>query len=388
MLLQVHNTQLSSAVNISDVISSARVFEKNGYIHIDYRTTPNYNNARKRFSTAEKSTKRGLARYKREAYQLALNHFLQSYIKPEQVLYFKDIAPQALDEDKANRQADVQNDYISIYTKFIKPYFKDMVLEDIKVKDIKEWKNKILTTQTISQSRYNKYHRVLNFIFKYAFENEYIEKNLMLLVDRKSKLFAPSTNRDSKYYTTAEAAAIMKHASGWFKVFMTTLFNSGLRTGEALALKWSDIEFEKDYITIQRSIRKGIIKNTTKTGVSRKIDLNKPLKTLLLEYQSTQAVSSIWLFPNPNTGNPYTEPKSIIRYKLKPLLKKLDIPYRTLYATRHTFATSAVENNIPLTYIQRQLGHQKLSTTTDYYIKNGLLGDDGRNTAADRLYVS
>jgi integrase len=386
---QIYNPNPTpKTISIADVIQSARVFEKDGYVHIDYKTTSSYNGKRKRYSTGEKSSKRALARFNRDKYQLALNHYLENQTPATESLLFQDIGLKAIQEDRGNRQSDVQSDYIGIYHRFIEPHFKSMVLVDIKVRDIKAWKNNLLERYKLSKSRYAKYHRVLNFIFKYAFENELISKNPMDLVDKTSKLFVKPLNKDSNYYTRAEAKKIMDSATGWFKVFITTLFNTGIRTGEALALKWSDIDYEHNQITIQRSIRKGVIKHTTKTGIDRKIDLNKPLKKLLANYQATQEPASVWLFPNVNTCQPYCEPKSIIRYQLKPLLAKLGIQYRTLYATRHTFATSAVENSIPLTYIQRQLGHKKLSTTTDYYIKNGLLGSEGREHRADNLYAS
>ena len=389
MAPNIYNPRNTSPnLSIDAVIAKVRVFEKNGFIHLDYRTTVTYNHQRKRYSTGEKATKRAMSRYERNKYQIALNHFLESNNNANASLSFQDIGLKALEEDKHNRQADVQSDYITIYRRFIEPHFKNMELTEIRVSDIKEWKNTLLSTYALSKSRYVKYHRVLNFIFKYAYENELIEKNPMTLVDRTSKLFVKPKNRDSEYYTTAEAKRIMDAADGWFKVFITTLFHTGIRTGEALALQWSDIDFENNQITIQRSVRKGVIKDTTKTGIDRKIDLNKPLKALLLKSRAKLQVATPWLFPNSRTNLPYSEPKSLIRYHLKPILKKLGIKYRTLYATRHTFATSAVENSIPLTYIQRQLGHQKLSTTTDYYIKNGLLGDDGRDVRADKLYAS
>ena len=62
-----------------------------------------------------------------------------------------------------------------------------------------------------------------------------------------------------------------------------------------------------------------------------------------------------------------------VKTYLKPLLERLNITYKTLYATRHSFASSVVENNMPITLAQKYLGHTKLSTTMDYYVKNGLI---------------
>ena len=59
------------------------------------------------------------------------------------------------------------------------------------------------------------------------------------------------------------------------------------------------------------------------------------------------AKSSLWVFPNENTLQPYFESRPIVKSYFKPLLERLNIPYKTLYATRHSFASSIVEKNMP-----------------------------------------
>ncbi|MCD8490916.1 MAG: tyrosine-type recombinase/integrase [Geovibrio sp.] len=56
-------------------------------------------------------------------------------------------------------------------------------------------------------------------------------------------------------------------------IFFALGFYTGMRTGELLALKWSDIDFSKYTITVQRTITKNRIKESTKTEKSRTIDI-------------------------------------------------------------------------------------------------------------------
>jgi site-specific recombinase XerD len=89
------------------------------------------------------------------------------------------------------------------------------------------------------------------------------------------------------------------------------------------------------------------------------------------------------VFPNEQTLQPYF----VVKTYLKPLLERLNITYKTLYATRHSFASSVVEKNLPITLAQKYLGHQKLSTTMDFYVKNGLMAVANINKGIDRLFA-
>ena len=383
--------QLSKDTDFTQIIKTVRVFEKNDKLHIDYRINEKYvidEKERSRFSLGIDATKKNLQTIEKDIYSLALNHYLKTNdIKNPNEIYLKDIAMEALDEEKNNRAEDTHEDYVKIYEKYILPVFGDMLLVDIKARHIKAWKNDLLNEKKLSKSRFNKYYRTLNFIIKYVYINELIDKNPMELVDKKSKIFKDKPNQTAmKYYSKQEIQKILNSATGWFKVFITTLLYTGMRTGESIALKWSDIDFLNNTITIQRNSRHGKVKNTTKTGITNVIDMAEPVKQILLSYVN-EAPSLEWVFPNPKTLEPYWESKSIIKSYLKPLLKDLGIEYKTLYATRHSFASVMVENNVPLTYVQKQLGHKRLSTTMDFYVKNGLINQNGRDIRIDTLYV-
>ncbi len=381
---------VTSGDDLAGIIKSVRPYRNaKGDCCLDYRLYPEYRTGGKervRFSTGKPFTKRNVQQIERDKFVLALNHFLENNELNDGNVYFKDIAWDAIQEESDNRMADIQQDYENIYTNYIKDRFDDMLLDDIKVSDLKEWKKRLLTNHPMSLSRYKKYHRVMNMIFKYAYMNEFLNKNLMDLVDRKSKLFVTKVKPEHAYYSSKEVKAILGASEGWFKAYLTTLLYSGMRPGESLALQFSDLDFDNHKITLQRSIRHGKLRNSTKTGTINVIDMPEPVKQELLALQRTSK-SQKWVFPNPNSLKPFYQPKAIIDAYFKPLLKELDIEYRTLYATRHSFASNMVELGVSLTYIQKQLTHKKLSTTMDYYIKHSNVNENQRDERVDKLFA-
>lgn len=373
------------------IIKTVRIFEKDDKIHLDYRVNSEYKKdgkERTRFSTGEQNTRRSMQRIERDMYAIALAHYLETTtLLDADNLTVDDIAMDALMEDSGSRQYDTQADYEKIYEVHIKPFFGKKVLQDIKVSDVKRWRNSMLENNDLSKSRYGKFHRVLNFIFKHALENEMINFNPVTPVNKKSNLFTKSKKETSrKYYTKEEIEKILQHATGWFKAMLTTYISSGIRSGEGISLAWGDIDFEQSTITIQRSKRKGVLKNTTKTGKSRVIRMSKPLKEELLEYKKI-CTSDVWLFPNERTGEPFYETNSINKRYFQPLLKRLGIVYISFYALRHSFASLAVQQGVSMPAIQNQLGHSKLSTTQDYYINFDLLAEENTIDLLDNLYA-
>ena len=372
-----------------DIIKSVRIFEKNGNINIDYTVNIQYikdSKNRVRFSTGIEATKRNQMQIDRNKHQLATEHYLKNNTIKTDIVYFKDIALQAIKEDEHSRTQSTQADYESIYTREIAPTFDDMILEDIRISQIKSWQVCLLEKRPMSRARYVKHHRVLNFIFKYAFMNEYINKNLMELVEIKSNLFVESSRDKSKmYYSKDEVNLMIDNADGWFKVMLQVLLLTGMRTGEAIALKWSDFNFKDNTILLQRSKRNGKLSNRLKTQKSATIRMSETLKTILQEYQSIS--TSQWLFPSSKTNEPFYGSGNIVKRYFKPLLARLDIEYKTIQATRSTYASLLFAEDVPMVYIQKQLRHKQLSTTMDIYTRNGLINTSNMEDYESKMFA-
>ena len=359
-------------------VKSVRVFQKNGKLYLDYYLT---SGERVRTSTGMLDTKHNRLVVEKGKFSLAQEHYEKNRSADVQTL-FKDIALEALQSSAEHREPDTQFDYENLLKSSLLPAFGNKKIGDILPKDIEVWKKKVIQTG-ISKSRFHKHWSTLSMIMKYLHRNRMITENPLTFVDRNSKAFKAQKDSSRKYYTDKEVFAILNGAQGWFRAFVHVLFLTGMRTSEGLALSWEDIDFEAKKITIRHSVKKGIIKGT-KTGIVRQVDMSTTLyNELLIHYD--KRISDTYLFPSSKTMKPYHGTNSVVRNNFKPLLKDLGIEYKTLYASRHSYASNLILKNAPLSYVQSALGHTKLSTTM-VYVKNGLIDGDEMRPILDSMY--
>ncbi len=137
------------------------------------------------------------------------------------------------------------------------------------------------------------------------------------------------------------------------KTLLNLLYSGGLRIGEALNLKISDIDSKRMLIHIKQA----------KGKKDRYTLLSHSFLTLLREYYLAYK-PKFFLFEGQN-GNKYSNASA--QAVLKKALKNTKITKRvTLHTLRHSFATHLLENGTDIRYIQELLGHSSPKTTMIY----------------------
>lgn len=274
--------------------------------------------------------------------------------------------------NEPTRKVSSIKDFNSIFKKHIIPYFEKYTLEQIRPMDIKEFQayllTKGLTAKTVKNIRV-----VLGTILSDAKRDELIDKNPIELV--KSPKITKVANIEP--FSKEEVKTLIESSEGWFKHFLIVGFFTGIRTGEALILQWNDIDFENNRISIERSMRQGII-STPKSGKGRLIDMLPIVKKSLIDHRE-HCNSDIYVFSH-SRKKPYTESSTIIKRFWKPLLKRCKMKYQKLYNTRHSFATIMLIGGEDIVWVSRMLGHSDVTTTMKYYIK--YIGGNNQNRAA------
>jgi len=143
------------------------------------------------------------------------------------------------------------------------------------------------------------------------------------------------------------------------------MFYTGMRPEEAIALRWSDIDWVREVVRIQR-VRtfKGGERDGSKTHTERDVDLVpeaiealKTMKSHTFMLRGKDDDQAADIFQNPVTGRAWHDERSQRDNYWRPTLKRLGIRWRKPYNTRHTFATVALMASVPPAYIAAQLGH-------------------------------
>ncbi|MEQ8197201.1 MAG: site-specific integrase [Clostridiaceae bacterium] len=183
-----------------------------------------------------------------------------------------------------------------------------------------------------------------------------------------------------------------------YRIMITLAIYGGMRMGELSGLVWSDVNFENNTLSINKSLqylpKKGTFTKSPKNESSyRIIALPNSVMAMLREYKVWQnaekaKLDNLWIgdcnniFTN-KEGNPIF-PNTISRWFLQFLrkhnesikndsnIKDEDKPKYILeevnfHGLRHTSATLLIKQGVDVTTVSKRLGHAKTSTTTDIY---------------------
>ena len=148
---------------------------------------------------------------------------------------------------------------------------------------------------------------------------------------------------------------------------------SGIRIGELCALKWEDVDFKKNCLTINKTIQRVYIKDKNKNiskviittpktkNANREIPINKDFLEILKKVKSDKKHYIL-------TGNEkYIEPRTYRKYFNK-VLDELKIKHFNFHSLRHTFATNCISLGVDYKTVSELLGHANVNITLNLYV--------------------
>ena len=247
----------------------------------------------------------------------------------------------------------------------ILPFFESMYLEDITSKVILEWEDYILS-ENFSNNQNKSLYYILSGFFEYCKLFYAFDKKIISNVGSFKKKYEEDKH---DFYTLKEFKHFIKCVDDEiYKQFFNLMFYTGVRPGEAMALKFKDIK--NGYITISKTINSHGNRElgTTKTNSSnRTIRIDKVLERDLLNLKNIYSKKyefndDFFVF-----GGIKPLSATTINRRKKKACEKANIRPITLHQFRHSHATFLLQKGIMVNEVSKRLGHSKTSTTLDIY---------------------
>ncbi|RTH05530.1 recombinase XerD [Thermus scotoductus] len=224
-----------------------------------------------------------------------------------------------------------------------------------------------------------KVYQLLRALFDEAVRLELIARNPVSLVrpPRKAQGREAPPEKPGRALEPHEVEALLQAAEGHpLELFFRLLLGLGLRKGEALGLKWGDIDFEKGELRVQRAwgkVGSGGEISTPKTPKSRRtlplpLDLFQALKSRyeeLAQKLPPEALKEAWVFPGEGGKTPVHP--DYPNHALRRICQQAGIRPCRVHDLRHTWGSLMLARGVPLEVVSERLGHASFDITLRVY---------------------
>jgi len=147
-----------------------------------------------------------------------------------------------------------------------------------------------------------------------------------------------------------ECQKLIQACDAHLRPIVITALNSGLRKGNVLGLKWSNIDLKNGFILV----------DMTKNGERVEIPINQTLRNTLLEIP--RRLDGGYIFHDPITDKPYGD----VKHSFSAACRRAGIRDFHFHDLRHTFASHLIMAGVDLTTVSRLLGHKDIKMTLRY----------------------
>lgn len=252
-----------------------------------------------------------------------------------------------------------------------------------------EWAHRMIKENEMTKKAYYNMSVILRQCIDYAVENEYLETNEFSKVKINSKLFRRSKKKtgETQVYTEDEEAKLIEDMIRRFRNNPTNtsplavmfMFETGLRIGEACALKLEDIN--GDYISIQRQeVREfewkddysmkfkefKIVEYTKSEDGYRDVYLTKTARKIIEVCKGINNGKTEFIFSNKN--------KRVNHYSIQAMIQRgcqyLEMMVKTAHKIRKTYISTLIDSGLNIDEIRRTVGHSDERTTYGNYCFN------------------
>lgn len=298
-----------------------------------------------------------------------------------------------------------RSNYLYVWDHFIRDTFGKKKIAETKYSDILQFYLYLLNEADIALGTLDSIHCLLHPTFQLAVRDEIIRKNPSDGVIKEIGKRAGKSRGVRHALTIEQQKAFMDYIANhpvyyhWWPLF-TVLLGTGCRIGEAIGLRWDDLDFENRVISINHSLvyypvgdsRTSVLrvsKPKTAAGIRTVPMLDIVYDAFQMEREEQEETGAneteidgmkgfVFVNRNGSAPNPQAINRTIKRiissYNAEEIIKAkkqrrepVILPDFSCHHLRHTFCTRLCENETNLKVIQSIMGHRNIETTMDIY---------------------
>jgi integrase len=230
----------------------------------------------------------------------------------------------------------------------IKRFFKTFKLTEIRPRDVVAFKKHRLATG-IKPASVNREVSCLSKAYNLAMKEwEWVRDNPCSKVSREKE-----NNQRIRWLYTDEEERLISACHDDIKDIVIFAIETGMRLGELLALRWTDVSIVRETATVMKS----------KNHQPRTIPLEKRPVEVLKRIASSKKVVVGFVFPS-STGTKLDG--NNLRKEFSKALKAAGIEDFRFHDLRHTYGTRLAQAGVELFTISRLMGHKDVKTTMRY----------------------
>jgi integrase len=249
----------------------------------------------------------------------------------------------------------------------LKPAFGDLKLQQITRERIERYLADLDQQGRLSRKTINDSLIPLRQILDRAVRDGVMAQN-PAASSREERLKLPHEAPTMLYLSRTELPIYLAACSDWYRPLAEVLVGAGLRIGEAIALEWTDVDWDTPALKISRALKDHGM-GTPKGDKSRTVYIDRDLRHVLQRHHHDQlntGVTTRLVFPSPQ--GKLANRHNVRRRGHDAATRRAGMsPDLRLHDLRHTAATLWLAAGVSIYFVQQQMGHKDIQTTIDLY---------------------